>query len=628
MMRSLLLGVLCGCLAFSGIGAALGEELAAGSARGAGLAVGTVTPPDGHFGTDFFGDNTSDMDARLLLHGYAIVDRDKTPGTAPHGVSVSNLTQQDGTDKSRTYTVTFADGLKYNDGTSITARDYAFSLLLAASPELVAVGGTADPLDHIQGFETFHSGSSKTLAGVRLLAENQLSIQIKPEFTQYFYELTLLSTVPYPISVIAPGCEVADDGQGVYLKAASDASSITADGFEAGVFSAEMLQKTLLDPQTGYEFAPKVTSGPYQLSSFNATSKEALFSINRAFKGASDGQIPSIEKITLRPVTNENMFTELEADKVQLVNKIASRDALVKGQEVSTNNPNLTGTPYLRSGLTFLSFACEQGPTASEDVRMAITMALDKDALTTEMMGSAAIRVYGYYGVGQWMAAYTGFSSEGTVLESLARLDVPKNIDKANELLDAAGWTFDAQGNAWASGVRHRKNGEAYEPLTIHLAKPLENKSSAIVERALEEGLSFIGAELEVTELPFQEMLQHYYRLTDRKYDMFFLATNFGYVFDPYYDFNTGEAYQGSINKTGLRDEKLMELAKQMRMTSPNDLDGYMSAWVAFQERFVEQMPLIPLYSGIYMDVASTALKGYDILKHSSWAQAILYTTM
>lgn len=635
-MKKLLCGVVVGVLCIGLlISGAPAEEFEVsgvistapdGVQEGSELIVGTTTPMDGHFGTDLWGDNTSDMDARLLLHDYATIDKDMTPGIGTHGIAVKDMTAQEQSDGSRVYTFTIEDGLTYNDGTPIDARDYVFSLLLSASKELKAVGGMPSPMDHIRGFESYNTGESAAFSGVRLLSAKQFSIQVEAGYAPYFYELTLLSTGPYPITVIAPGCEVVDDGDGAYLRKGSGADSIQGMPFTPGEFSAEMLRETMLNEETGYEFYPMVTSGPYQLLSYNRENKTAVFGVNPAFKGNYQGQMPHIEKIVFRTVSNETMFEEMQRGNLDLINKVASRSALVTAQEVVTNDPGVSGVAYLRSGMTFLSFACESGPTASEAVRKAIAMSMDKDTLVTEMMGGVAMRVYGYYGVGQWMAVYTEFQNgDQTVLETLKKLDIPQDIEYAKELLESDGWALDAQGNPYESGTRYRQGADGLESLTIKWVRPTENGNTEAVEKALREGLTAIGAALEATDIPFDEMLKHYYRETDRTYDMFLLATNFGYVFDPYYDFNTADMYQGSVNKTGLRDEKLEALAKEMRMTAPSDLNGYMERWFAFQERFVQVLPLIPLYSGVYMDVASDALQGYDIMVHSSWARAVLY---
>lgn len=109
---------------------------------------------------------------------------------------------------------------------------------------------------------------------------------------------------------------------------------------------------------------------------------------------------------------------------------------------------------------------------------------------------------------------------------------------------------------------------------------------------------------------------------------MFFLASNFDYVFDPYYTFHTDDAYQGISNRSGLKDAKLMKLANEMRHVKRGDTKTYLRKWLEFQKYFAQVLPMVPLYSNYYFDFYTDSLKDYDISEHASWASAILYAGM
>ena len=141
----------------------------------------------------------------------------------------------------------------------------------------------------------------------------------------------------------------------------------------------------------------------------------------------------------------------------------------------------------------------------------------------------------------------------------------------------------------------------------------------------VEATMSRLGIGLEITELPFPQLLKHYYRQTDRVYHMFFMGTNFNYMFDPYYYFHTADVYQGMLNTSGLRDEKLMEIALDMRSTEAMDLRAYAEKWLAFQERFYEVIPMIPLYSNLYFDFYRKDLQYYNPITSANWAIAVPY---
>ena len=102
--------------------------------------------------------------------------------------------------------------------------------------------------------------------------------------------------------------------------------------------------------------------------------------------------------------------------------------------------------------------------------------------------------------------------------------------------------------------------------------------------------------------MAFDELLTYYYRQTERTYNLMYLATNFAAVFDPYYTFNTDEAYQGALNTSGIADEKLMAIALELRQTDPGDEETYTERWMELMQRFSDVLPTLPIYSNVYYD--------------------------
>ena len=126
------------------------------------------------------------------------------------------------------------------------------------------------------------------------------------------------------------------------------------------------------------------------------------------------------------------------------------------------------------------------------------------------------------------------------------------------------------------------------------------------------------------------ELLERYYRITEdpieveiqasedeteielRQPDMFYLATNFDIIFDPSVTFGPDG------------DEELYRLALDMRETEPGDLLGYMRKWIAFQQRFNEALPMLPVYTNVYFDFYIDGLHGYNIDEVSTWSDALV----
>lgn len=104
--------------------------------------------------------------------------------------------------------------------------------------------------------------------------------------------------------------------------------------------------------------------------------------------------------------------------------------------------------------------------------------------------------------------------------------------------------------------------------------------------------------------------------------------TEDGTVFDPSTTYSTDAAYVKTVNRTGIRDKKLAQLAVDMRKTEPGDVLSYCQKWVAFQERWTEVLPAIPVYSNVYFDFYTTRLQNYRVTENQTWTQAIVGATL
>ena len=251
------------------------------------LRVGHTTITKGDFFTEMFGNNTADIDVRALIHGYNLVNWDQNQGVYLFDKSVvERVVVAEDEIGNKTYFLALYDDLYYSDGTPITAWDYAFSLLLMMSPEIEQIGGKIYRAEHILGYREYITGELPYLTGVGVIDEHQLSITLDHEFLPYFFETGLMLCVPYPIREIAPGCRVyagdaydMGNGYGYGVRIGNEDASVSEP-----IYTAELLRETILDPETGYNSHPAVTSGPYILTDYD--NQTAHFEINDYFKGA------------------------------------------------------------------------------------------------------------------------------------------------------------------------------------------------------------------------------------------------------------------------------------------------------------------------------------------------------
>lgn len=607
------------------------------------LTVASPTALSGNFFTDMWGNNTSDMDVRSLLHGYGLVRWDTEKGRYDIDSSVvSGIAVTDDLDTGdRTYIISLYDDLKFSDGTPIGAKDYVFSMLFCAAPHVKALGASVNGMDAIVGVDQYKIGAAKTVTGLRLLSEREFSVTVKADSLPNFYELAVLNVNPYPISVIAPGCQVRDDGQGAYIGNANARQA-------SPLFTVELLKKTVLDAEEGYLSHPSVVSGPYTLTSFDG--EKAELEINPYYKGDAQGRKGLIRQVTLLHADNDQVAALLESGEIGLVNKVSSAKTVSEAKAL-VEAGTAQEASYGREGFSFISFCCESQPMASQKVRQALSYALDKDALVAAYVGENGQRVDGYYGAGQWMyrvvtgqldAPVTALPETAATAEKAAQTQEAKewaalsldnvrvynlDLEAAEALLIADGWTLNQSGTEFVKGqdtVRCKQVDDQLTALDLTLLYPAGNAIGDALEGAFVENLAQIGVKLTLEAKPMQELLRIYYRQDARDCDMIYLATNFDAVFDPSQTFAPDDAHQGVNNRTAIQDPLLYQLAVDMRKTAPADVLGYVRKWVAFQERFQEVAPLIPVYSNTYYDFFSPNLQNYAIAESTSWASAIL----
>ncbi|MCL2866818.1 MAG: ABC transporter substrate-binding protein [Clostridia bacterium] len=593
------------------------------------IVVGVAAPLSGYFATDLWGLNNVDRDIRELLHAYSPVNGNHA---AASGLSVlTSYTSEEDEEGDGRLTLTFRDDLLFSDGTPITASDYAFSLLLTHSPLLRQLGANEPGMGFIRGMHEYQSGTTHSIQGVRLLPGNTLIIHVSPEYTESFYHIALLDIVPYPISVIAPGCTVCDNGSGIFVCALPDASenAEAGMGYTPGEFTAQMLAYTLLDPQNGYVFHPKVTSGPYTLDVHDVETGRVRLVKNKYYLGNDEGMIPEIESIQI--------FFVPQADRVHVMRyKLA--DLLVRVTDPAASYDaqrwGYQSISYRRPGMTMLSFACESGVASRMALRRAIAHSVDKPALIAETFGreDIAFPVHAYYGYGPWMDKLVFPADAGNgvpelnIPQELNKLAVAHNITMAEMALIYDGWIMNADGGLYLDedSVRHRLTENGYEPLILRCAAPENSLAADVMIDMLQRVTKEIGIGLKVTRMPFNTLLEEYTRVPDRAYDMFFLATDFMRLFGPSVDFSLEERHSGTVNVSGLKDEKLMRLGADITRAPAGDWREYMERWLRFQTYWVEVMPMVPLYSSPFFDLYQNHVSGYHVNERLGWPQAIL----
>ena len=590
------------------------------------LVVGLTSPTTGKYFTDAFSNVAGDNLIRNLIEGSNLTYFDKTTGNYalnPMVVSGSVITMDEFGNK--TYILFLNRDLKYSNGSKITAYDYAFSWLLQLSPEFRAIGAAPRLGEAIYGYEGYAGGITPYLTGVHVLTENVLSVTIRAEMLPYTYEVGLLSCVPYPISVIAPGCKVYESSVGVYIHNL-DRTLIDRQ------FSADLLKETILDEEKGYAGHPSVSSGAYAFAEIEEDDIKLV--MNQYYAGTPDGVKPSIPRIVLRSVQADNAIEQLEKRNIGLLPMMSRADIIADGIHRFENDDAYSYISYKRNGFSFISFISGKKGLDSENVRKAIALCLDKTAVSEGYVGEYGSRADGFYGNGQWMtqvirgetsiqldetasdyetvrAAWDALNLDGVETYNL-------DVEKAIEYLERDGWVVGVD------GIR-RKTVEGEElVLDLVLAYPEGNAIEDLLEKHFVENLAKAGIRLNLVGLPMDQILNIYHTADNLGADMVYLARNFNDMFDLTMAFESTDMLEHRLKGTCVMDEELYSRAVDVSSVPAENPLAYMQAWIAFQERFMDILPMIPVYSNTYYDFHTSLLHDYNADVSGSIAECIV----
>jgi oligopeptide transport system substrate-binding protein len=175
--------------------------------------------------------NAQSVQAINLIFG-GLVKLDGELNVVPDGAE-SWKVSEDG----KTYTFTIREGLKFADGTPVTAQNFADSINRALQPETASYGASFQ-LGHIVGAADVAAGTAKEASGVKVVDERTLEITLDDNLPYFLAQLT------YPVSFVVPTEAIAKDLTGW-----------TETAFGTGPFKVKEWQhnqKLILEPNPNY----------------------------------------------------------------------------------------------------------------------------------------------------------------------------------------------------------------------------------------------------------------------------------------------------------------------------------------------------------------------------------------
>lgn len=613
------------------------------------VVIGTSTEASGDWAYSAFVRNPNATDNSVVK----LTDDMNTIDTDQHGDYVINKTVVKSYERIEeengnvTFKFVINDGLKFNNGEAVTAENFVAWTMFLVSPAGKEMGVVSATYNMLPGGLAYRNGETNVLSAVRLYDDKSFSITIaktgedgETNYLPFYYDLTYAGMRAVNLTYwFGEGWSVKDDGEGVYF--------VNADGKE---FTAETVGETV---EAGrFATGNRVTAGPYNLVSFDQSSREIVLEVNENYNGNFEGQKPGIQKLVIVKTSDDTVMDMISTGQIQIYSQIADGaqvNAVLDLIEAGTIDSS--PSQYDRAGYGYFGFACDLGPAQFTEFRQAVAYLLNRVEFAQTFCQGWGSVVHGPYCTAFTMTAKTDIDKKVNHYDY--------NPEKAVELLKQAGFVYNADGSDYVDGsgeVRYAKvteeqakyyesfnkvlaDGTILMPATLNWASSEGNSVSALLTTMLasSDATKAAGVSIVKTEMTFPSLLSYMYRqemngavgdFSVPTYNMFNLATGYnGGVYDESYNWTTDPEYiEQGYNVQHLYDKELDKLSMDMVYgVEPGDEATYLSLWEKYIIRWNELLPMVPLYSNIYVSVYPNTIDNYAEDSFWGFERAILY---
>lgn len=613
------------------------------------VVIGTSTEASGDWAYSAFvrNPNATDKAVMTLTDDMTTVDSDQHGDYGINKTVVKSYERIEEENGNVTYKFVINDGLKFNNGEAVTAQNFVAWTMFVTSPAGKEMGVVSATYNMLPGGLAYRNGETNVLSAVRLYDEKTFSITIaktgedgETSYLPYYYDITYAAMQAVNLTYwFGEGWSVKDDGEGVYF--------VNADGKE---FTAETVGETV--EAARFATGNRVTAGPYNLVSFDQSSREIVLEVNENYNGNFEGQKPGIQKLVIVKTSEDTVMDMITTGQIQIYSQIADGSEVNAVMDlIEAGTINSSTSQYDRAGYGYFGFACDLGPTQFTEFRQAIAYLLDRVEFAQTFCKGWGSVVHGPYCTAFTMTAKTDIEKK------INHYDY--NPEKAVELLKQAGFVYNADGSDYVDGsgeVRYAKvteeqakyyesfnkvlaDGTILMPATVNWASSEGNAVSALLSTMLanSDATKAAGVSIVKTEMTFPSLLSYMYRQETQgavgdfsvpTYNMFNLATGYnGGVYDESYNWTLDPKYiEQGMNIQHLYDKELDKLSMDMVYgVEPGDEATYLSLWEKYIIRWNELLPMVPLYSNIYVTVYPNTIDNYAEDSFWGFERAILY---
>lgn len=331
--------------------------------------------------------NSAADSANMIMHAFEtllIVDKDNkiVPGQA-ESYEVS--------DDGLTYTFHLRDGLKWSDGTPLTANDFVFSWKRLSDPNVAAPYGE-DMLGYVKGYQEAAAGNIDAL-GVSAPDDKTFVVELSVPCVYFIKIVTHATMVPV------------------------QKTSVEANG-----------EQWSLKPET------YISNGPLKMIEW-VPGSHVTFAKNDNYWNADKVTINTLKFVLMEDANAA--YSAYRTGEVAMIKDVPTEEIpSLQGNEEFHVAPNV--------GVSYLDFNNQKEPFTNPDVRKALSLAIDRDYISnTVMQGIGAP-------AGNFVPQGVSDAESGTYFEDVTRKNNggdffniknhEEDLKKAKELLAKAGY--------------------------------------------------------------------------------------------------------------------------------------------------------------------------------------------
>ena len=458
-------------------------------------------------------------------------------------------------DDGKTVTFKLNKGVKFSDGSKLTSSDVKYTFTVLADPSYT--GRFSSDVENIEGYKEYHDGDATELSG----------IETPDDYTVVFH-----MTQPRIDAVTTFGTRaICSDTQYKYKKG-----------------HISKIEKDTSNP---------IGSGAYKLNKYSKATG-ASFVRNENFK-AKKGEY-SIDKVIIKVCSTSTELNELQKGNVDYLPENA----------------------YPRATEGYVYFNCAQGPTADPAVRKALAYATDRQGFVDSFFSwEKASKEAKKEKLAFVPAVYANPASAnlGTYIRGEEALDGLEtyefNEDKANQILDEAGWEMADDGYRYKDGQKLR--------VRFMIAEGSSSLETLIP--MIEKTYKDIGVDLKQTILEFNSLLS---KTSDDsalgEWEMSCLAMSFTGVANT--DLNSMLKTEDVNNYARLSDSELDSLLDEAMYTTDEAKSTELYKQVMIKEN--DLLPYLALYGNQNFNLYNKRVKNMKTGPIHNWSQAMDTATL